>query len=621
VLIVVACSDDTQEPPLLLTNQQATNQPGWHWSNPHPQGNDLNDVDFLDKLNGFAVGMLGAIVRTQDGGINWELQKSGTMDNLFGVAANGARGAVAVGANGTILRTINRGATWERRQSGVRAGLLDVDFADANHGIAVGDNVILRTSDGGDTWASFDCKCNSGLRRVSMADANTAFAVGSDWLYSTLDGGATWTTHWMGFNGPGHWLYDVSLTDAQTATMVGESGLIMRTTDGGNTWTYQDAETQAILRSVSFADATHGVIVGEPTNHEPVVLRTSDGGAHWMHDVSDFTIDGVPSRLNAVSMLDANAGAAVGMAGNIILTTDGGMTWAGRTHELTPVLFSVSFASARDGIAVGVSAILRTRDGGVSWKLQPEDGSVLRGVTHYGTNGVIAVGKELGSPGGLIMRSTDAGASWTSNSIGANGLNAVDFADGSFGIAVGYAGTVLRTVDGGATWSSQDSGTSMPLNDVSLPNTTTGIAVGQYTTIVRTTDGGITWQVQHPVDVYAHLVAVDLLASGVGFIVGNSFSSIVSNAILRTTDGGLSWISQESDSNEELLDVVCVDSESAVILTAGRCLITIDGGAHWSPSDASIATARMHAIALSSRRSVTVAGELGAILQNHHIVP
>src|SRR5262245_32873016 len=154
VLIVVACSDDTQKP--LLTNQSVAGQPGWQWSNPRPQGNDLNAVDFFDTKTGFAVGNFGAIVRTLDGGVNWELQKSGTTDFLFGVAANGVRGAVAVGANGTILRTTNRGATWERRQSGVTAGLLNVDFAGANHGIIVGENTILRTTDAGATWTPVD---------------------------------------------------------------------------------------------------------------------------------------------------------------------------------------------------------------------------------------------------------------------------------------------------------------------------------------------------------------------------------------------------------------------------------------------------------------------------------
>ncbi|HLP18618.1 MAG TPA: hypothetical protein VK470_20335 [Bacteroidota bacterium] len=53
---------------------------------------------------------------------------------------------------------------------------------------------------------------------------------------------------------------------------------------------------------------------------------------------------------------------------------------------------------------------------------------------------------------GVIVRSTNGGASWTSQS-GADQKDryGVGYIDATTGIAVGGGGTILRTTDGGAT--------------------------------------------------------------------------------------------------------------------------------------------------------------------------
>src|SRR5205085_1287824 len=56
--------------------------PSWLWQNPLPQGNDLRGASFVDANTGTVVGFYGTIVRTADGGTNWTIQTSGTMQNL-----------------------------------------------------------------------------------------------------------------------------------------------------------------------------------------------------------------------------------------------------------------------------------------------------------------------------------------------------------------------------------------------------------------------------------------------------------------------------------------------------------------------------------------------------------
>ncbi len=63
----------------------ASAQSGWFWQNPLPQGNNLHAVATPDLNTAIAVGDLGAIVRTSDGGANWTVQPGGTADNLLAV--------------------------------------------------------------------------------------------------------------------------------------------------------------------------------------------------------------------------------------------------------------------------------------------------------------------------------------------------------------------------------------------------------------------------------------------------------------------------------------------------------------------------------------------------------
>jgi photosystem II stability/assembly factor-like uncharacterized protein len=61
---------------LLQINTPA--QQGWYWQNPYPQPNELHDVCFPNTDNGWAVGNLGTMIYTLDGGNSWEQQFFGT---------------------------------------------------------------------------------------------------------------------------------------------------------------------------------------------------------------------------------------------------------------------------------------------------------------------------------------------------------------------------------------------------------------------------------------------------------------------------------------------------------------------------------------------------------------
>ncbi len=102
-------------------------------------------------------------------------------------------------------------------------------------------------------------------------------------------------------------LFGVSFTDANTGTAVGFDGTILRTTNGGTTWTSQTSGTTNHLYGVSFTDANTGTAVGV----DGTILRTTNGGTTWTLQTS-----GTTNHLYGVSFTDANTGTAVGMVWN-----------------------------------------------------------------------------------------------------------------------------------------------------------------------------------------------------------------------------------------------------------------------------------------------------------------
>ena len=140
-----------------------------------------------------------------------------------------------------------------------------------------------------------------------------------------------------------NYLYGVSFTDANTGTAVGyenPDGMILRTTDGGNTWLRQssglsDPFDGINFFGVNFVNANVGTIVGD----DGIILRTTDGGSNWVQQISDTT-----DLLYAVHFSDENHGAAVGfLNGTIHRTTDGGQSWVPQTTDATGLLGSLFY--------------------------------------------------------------------------------------------------------------------------------------------------------------------------------------------------------------------------------------------------------------------------------------
>ena len=127
---------------------------------------DLNDVSFVDRAHGWAVGAAGTILATDDGGGKWSRQDSGTTQTLNAVDFIDPQAGWAAGSYG-IVATNDGGLTWHEQPSPLGA-YEDVCFVDALHGWAVGGGAVVRTSDGGVTWTANQLSTTGGASRHQL---------------------------------------------------------------------------------------------------------------------------------------------------------------------------------------------------------------------------------------------------------------------------------------------------------------------------------------------------------------------------------------------------------------------------------------------------------------------
>ncbi|MGH7806218.1 MAG: WD40/YVTN/BNR-like repeat-containing protein, partial [Candidatus Binatia bacterium] len=113
-------------------------------------------------------------------------------------------------------------------------------------------------------------------------------------------------------------LLDVVVPDRDQLWAVGHHGRILRTGDGGKTWSFPASGVDTPLAGVAARDAKTGLAVG----YGGVILRTTDGGERWAQVAS-----GVDVYLTGVRFLAGGRALAAGEWGTVLESTDDGASW------------------------------------------------------------------------------------------------------------------------------------------------------------------------------------------------------------------------------------------------------------------------------------------------------
>jgi photosystem II stability/assembly factor-like uncharacterized protein len=565
----------------------------WYWLNPLPTANNLTSVWFVGDT-GYACGP--TTIRTTDGGANWSTLATRTFDDVqFPVD-----GHTGYATGWGIAKTTDAGVTWAYVQIGSydythgicfpagndtgyatygfepprlvktcdgfttysTLGMLngfyivtDIAFSDTRHGWVVGrggglyGGFIFRTTDGGASWMRQDSGYAMGRRWgvCALSDGQTGFACGYESLVmKTTDGGE----HWYGLPSP-----DVDEVSAvsfpsgpDTGFAVSTDDRIYRTVDGGQTW---DS-----CPGTQYANAMHfpsGTRAGYAVGPSGTLVKTTDAGASWTSLTRYASGTGRNVALIDVDFpADEATGFAVGGDGAFIKTTDGGQSW------FQPCVFdtficqwdAVDFLPDKlTGFICGTagsnnSAVLRTRDGGVSWDTVKTYGGIgaYRDILFpFGDD----TGYLVDRVGRAVWKTTDCGDSWVRHGVPGSYANAVDFPTPAVGYEVGDNGDIAKTTDGGETWSDVSTIFQDDLYGVEFPvGPDTGWVCGGYGRVCRTTDGAATWEMQNAPQEFFWSICFPA-GTHLGFCSGEG-------VLMTTTDGGVTWIYDASLTTQDL---------------------------------------------------------------------
>lgn len=324
-------------------------------------------------------------------------------------------------------------------------------------------------------WESANSGKNASFRGVCAISAQCCWVSGTKGtVLRTTDAGKTWESI-----GPANCetldFRDIEAWDERTAITMssGEEDRIYRTEDGGKTWSlvFEHPDRSAFFDGFAFADNNTGWLMGDPLNGQLLILKTVDGGRTWtelprdrLPQIEEGEAGFAASGTNIVAVSPTGFAIALGGAkpeeeferSRIVSTQDDGVNW---TAQIVPLkrseaggMFSLCMIDRNTWTTVGgnykqpdktAQTSAYTRDAGVTWKSVTESppsgyrSCAALSLDRLSNPILITVG-----PNGADI-SKDLGESW--QRISDEGFHALDFSpDRKAGWAAGSDGRIAR---------------------------------------------------------------------------------------------------------------------------------------------------------------------------------
>lgn len=193
----------------------------------------LTDVYFVDDKSGWTVGHDHLILHTQNGGVDWSIQKENVASDLpaplLNVAFIDERRGLAVGAYGAAYMTADGGKNWENIKNN-----LDNEDEWHNYGLAISgagsvyvsgeSGTFYRSDDAGVEWQKLSVPFDGTLFGVLplSGDQVITFGVAGKILYSA-DKGESWMAIGSGTQAS---FYGASLVNKDLVALVGAGGVM-----------------------------------------------------------------------------------------------------------------------------------------------------------------------------------------------------------------------------------------------------------------------------------------------------------------------------------------------------------------------------------------------------------
>jgi membrane protein len=219
-----------------------------------------------------------------------------------------------------------------------------------------------------------------------------------------------------------------------------------------------------------------------------VILRTIDSGKTWsISKWGNF-------RLNDIHMIDRNRGFIAANNGVVLTTNDGGRLWSVFNTDDPSVDFTSISSSGSIMLITGTRGkIMITYDSGNNWNQVVINEARRKKKLVNLNNSFIIDNKEIWITGndGVLLRSFDAGTTWTQHRFKDYNYYTAFFTNKSEGFIAGEDGIIIRTTDGGLNWKSE----KLPASKINRLFNASGLlwAIGNGGTIQYSGNSGNSW--------------------------------------------------------------------------------------------------------------------------------
>jgi len=560
-----------------------TPQSGWYSGNPLLGPNTLRDVACSGSTC-YAAGHFGTLLKSTDAGATWSGTVTGLTADFSRVRlAGGSPQHVIVGGDCVLRRSDDGGGTFFRlpftaRDTGCTAGLVSLSFPTDQVGyVLLADGRVLSTADGGRSFTGRTSLPGSSRDLVCTAERTCFAAVPqlgptAGAIMRTDDGGTSWTRV-----AESSYLLDaVSRADGQTLFAVGFLGTVLKSVDGGTTWASTTIPDFLYyeLTGISCGDALHCLITTRTQTPSPgPVYRTTDGGKTFT------TVQPSNDATRAVTFANPTRTVAVGEHGSAEVSDDAGESWApvgsriaGTFRVLTATTPSVAYAGGADGVVV------RTADAGRSWKsVNPPTGLGVASLGGFGADRLYVLAED-----GSLLRSDNGGSSYRVLNPGAVHARAVAALDAYRVLLVGPRG-LAKSRDAGESFRPIQSAV-VRRAALSRIDFGAGVVAVFGTKIALVSPNGETGWKRVPIPGGRAIRDLDFTSISAGYVLDSR------GALWRTRNAGRRWTKLTSlgTSTGYRLDFPNPrDGYLAVrwfgSVAGGYLLRTLDGGSTWHP--------------------------------------
>jgi photosystem II stability/assembly factor-like uncharacterized protein len=297
-------------------------------------------------------------------------------------------------------------------------------------------------------------------------------------------------------------------------------------------WYQQTLPVNDIINDIFFLDSSTGWVVTDGrtnTNDTGYIMKTTDGGNSWQVQYNQ------PMKLTGVQFLDANTGYVIGGSGTgtgrAFKTTNAGINW----NQLANVsglgdLDDLCFVNKDTGWicdAQGFGGLIKTTNGGANWQLQLNDTYFPKKIFMLNNDTGWAICQNVN-----IYKTTNSGVNWNMiANFGSNGVNSIFFINKNTGWITGGSGAtgIMKSTNGGNNWFAANNPTPFGPSQLFFVDSTHGWAGSGLSKIVTTKDG-VNWDYQTTPN-FSHY-NVFFTDTSNGWAAGGGTD------IIHTTDGG-----------------------------------------------------------------------------------